>query len=92
MKVVYTDNAVQDLADILEYIATNFPSAYPPFEVRLRAVEQRIGRWPRSVRMVAERPGVRVVPLIRYPYKIFYRVTEEAIELLHIRHTSRQDP
>lgn len=26
--------------------------------------------------MIAERPGVRMVPLLRYPYHLFYRTTD----------------
>ncbi len=33
---------------------------------------------------------MHVIPLIRYPYKIFYRVFEDAIRVLHIRHASRR--
>jgi plasmid stabilization system protein ParE len=39
---------------------------------------------------VEQRPGVRVVPLIRYPYKIFYRIADDTVRILHIRHTSRR--
>jgi toxin ParE1/3/4 len=92
MRVVYTDEALHDLDDILRYIAANFPAAYQSFELRLRAVERRIGQLPHGARKVADRPGVRVVPLIRYPYKVFYRVTPDAVEILHIHHTARRDP
>jgi toxin ParE1/3/4 len=53
---------------------------------------RRIGTWPKSAEAVTQRPGVRVVPLIRYPYKIFYRITDEAVEILHIHHAVRQEP
>jgi hypothetical protein len=33
---------------------------------------------------------VRVVPLGRYPYKIFYRVTKDAVEILHVHHAARE--
>jgi plasmid stabilization system protein ParE len=34
---------------------------------------------------------VRVVPLLRYPYLIFYEITQSGtIRVLHIRHTSRR--
>jgi plasmid stabilization system protein ParE len=39
MNVVYTDEALHDLDDILRYIASNFPTAYRGFEMRLHAVE-----------------------------------------------------
>ena len=42
--------------------------------------------------MVEGRPGVRVVPLIRFPYRVFYRVSPEAVEILHFRHARRRDP
>ncbi len=28
--------------------------------------------------------------IVRYPYKIFYRVRADIVEILHIRHTSRR--
>jgi toxin ParE1/3/4 len=89
MRVVYTDQALHDLDDILRYIAAHFPTAYQSFERHLRTIELRIGQWPQSAQQVADRTGVRVVPLVRYPYKIFYRVTAETVE---IRHTARQEP
>jgi hypothetical protein len=44
--------------------------------------------WPDSAQEVAEEPGVRVVPLLRYPYNVFYRNTGEAIEILSIHHAA----
>jgi toxin ParE1/3/4 len=37
-----------------------------------------------------DNPEVRVMFVVRYPYKIFYRVRDEVVEILHIRHTSRR--
>ena len=33
---------------------------------------------------------MHVIPLVRYPYKIFYRILADRIRILHIRHTSRR--
>jgi toxin ParE1/3/4 len=38
----------------------------------------------------SHREGVRVAPLGRYPYKIFYRVAGDTVEILHIHHAARQ--
>jgi toxin ParE1/3/4 len=35
-------------------------------------------------------PNIRVNVVHRYRHKIFYRIVDEAIEILHIRHTSRR--
>ena len=91
MRVVYTDEALENLDGILGYIASNYPTAYEAFQSRLRSVVRRIGDWPDSAQEVAERPGVRVVPLIRYPYKVFYRNTGRMIEILHIHHVAREE-
>jgi toxin ParE1/3/4 len=91
MKVVYTDEAREDLDGILAYIAANYPTVYEAFLIRLRSVVARIGMWPDSAQEVAEEPGVRVVPLLRYPYKIFYRNTGEAIEIMYIHHAAREE-
>jgi plasmid stabilization system protein ParE len=89
MKVVYTIEASKDLDEILAWIAANYPTVYQPFLVRLRSVTARIGMWPDSAQEVAEQPGVRVVPLLRYPYNLFYRNTGEAIEILSIHHSAQ---
>jgi plasmid stabilization system protein ParE len=34
--------------------------------------------------------GHRRLPVLRYPYAIFYRVTSTELLILHIRHTSRR--
>ena len=90
MKVVWTEDALRDLDEIADYLTTHFPTVAPALELRIRAVVSRIGRWPESARQSAHRPGVRVVPLGRYPYKLFYRVGEDSVEILHIHQAARQ--
>src|SRR5436305_1688289 len=92
MKVVYTAEALHDLDEILAFIRSNYPAVVSSFITRLRSIEQRVGEWSESAEEVAQRPGVRVVPFIRYPFKLFYRVGDEAVEVLHIHHTARLDP
>lgn len=91
MRVVYTTEALADLHGIFSYIAENHPAISEAFQNRFRAVIARIERWPESAQGVAERPGVRVVPLIRYPYKIFYQISGETIEILYVHHAAREE-
>jgi plasmid stabilization system protein ParE len=90
MKVVWTDEALRDLDEIAEYVTVHYPTVAPAVGLRIRAVVDRVGRWPQSARRSLKRPDVRVVPVGRYPYKIFYRVTERSIEILHVHHAARQ--
>ena len=92
MKLVFTEPALSDLDEILGHIQTTYPTALVGFETRMAAIVRRIGLWPESAEQVAARPGVRVVPLIRYPYKIFYRALPDRVEVLSIHHTARREP
>ena len=90
MKVFYTPAALRDLDEIADWLAINYPTIAPAVERRIRMVIAHIGRWPESARRSAKRPGVQVVPVGRYPYKIFYGITTEAIEILHTHHAARE--
>ena len=92
MRVVYTREALRELDGILKMTAAEFPAAYDGFVLRVRSVERRIALWPESALSVAEQPGVRMVPLVRYPFKLFYRVTSDTVEILHIHHAARRVP
>ncbi len=92
MRIVYTDEALRDLDEALTYIGRNYPTALEGFRQRLRTIEQRIAKWPKSAEAVVQRPVVRAVPFIRYPYRLFYRGTDEALEILHIHHAARSAP
>jgi plasmid stabilization system protein ParE len=39
---------------------------------------------------VEQRREVRAVPVIRYPYRIFYVVTDDEVQILHIHHSARE--
>jgi len=91
MKIVWTAAALTDLDDLLAYTADNYPTLVDPVEKRIRAVVGRIGLWPESARLIEQRPDVHVVPLLRFPYRIFYRVAAEQIEILHIHHAAPEE-
>ncbi|MGY3619803.1 plasmid stabilization system protein ParE [Bradyrhizobium sp. USDA 10063] len=50
MKVVYTNEARENLAAILEYTATHYPQAYDGLRSRLQSVVARIARGPIALR------------------------------------------
>ena len=90
MKVVFADPALEDLEAIRDYITVHCPHISLSVERRFRFVFARISTWPESAQRVVERPDVRMAPLVRYPYKIFYRVKSDVVEVLHIHHSSRE--
>jgi plasmid stabilization system protein ParE len=83
--------ALADLAGIAIYYSINASQAIAQsIERRFVEVIERLHRAPESAPRVEQRSGVRVVPVIRYPFRIFYRVRGDTVEILHIRHTSRR--
>ena len=91
MKVEYAPRAQADLVHIGEHSRRNFgPAVAAALETYLRATIARIAALPESGERVPERQGVRVVPLVRYPFRIFYTVEENTVTILHIRHTARR--
>ena len=91
MKVVWTREALADLADIATYYASNAsPVVAEAVGRRLVDVVERVRGAPFSAPRVAHRSEVRVAAVVRYPFRIFYRVRGDVIHIVHIRHTSRR--
>ena len=91
MKVDYAPRARADLVEIGDYTRTAFGSAAASaLETYIRATVARVAAMPDSGVLVPEREGVRMVPLVRYPFRIFYALSDETVTILHIRHTARR--
>jgi toxin ParE1/3/4 len=75
MRVEYTPRAVADLRKISRDSRAFGESVAQAVEARIRSIVSRIGQPPESARRLTQRSSVRVVPVVRYPYKIFYTVT-----------------
>ena len=92
MKVRFSRLALADLDAILADLHTKNPAAAQRFDDRIRQIGERIGRFPHGFQEVAERPGVRRVPLLRYPYLIFYKVFAGEVIVLRVAHGARREP
>ena len=92
MRVRYSRVALAELDAILSDLASKNPAAARAFEARIRRIEERLGRFPEGFQEVAERPGIRRVPLLRYPYLVFYKVIAGETIVLRIVHGARKEP
>jgi toxin ParE1/3/4 len=87
----YSRQALNDLAAIAAYYSAHAsPTIAAVIGQRLYDVIDRISHAPESGPRVSQRSDVRVASAVRYPYRIFYRVREVKVDILHIRHTSRR--
>src|SRR5262249_12307958 len=89
MKLVFTDEAKADLLQIGEWIAEDNPARALTFVDELEARCDRLTAMPRANPLVPHREssGVRHVP--HGNYLIFYRITADAVEILHVLHGAR---
>ena len=89
MTIVFTAGARSDLENILAYTKEHHFGQVSKLEARIALTLARIERHPKNAAAMAQRPGIRVVPLMRYPFKIFYREISGGVEILHMHHTAR---
>jgi toxin ParE1/3/4 len=91
MRVEYSKRSIADLREIAQYhLQSSDPEVAAALEQRIRATIVRIARSPASGPAVVQRPGVRVAFVLRYRYKIFYKLTADTIRIVHIRHSARR--
>jgi plasmid stabilization system protein ParE len=91
VKLLYSRRALADLNEIATYYsASASPAIAASIERRLVDVIDRICRSPEAAPRVSQRSHVRVVAVVRYPFRIFYRVRDDTVDILYIRHTSRR--
>jgi plasmid stabilization system protein ParE len=89
MKVRFSPRATDDIVHIADYLTARNPVAAIAVESAIRRTIELLAEFSGSGRTLTQRQNVRVVPLVRYPYLIFYTVTADEVIILHIRHAAR---
>jgi len=91
MKVRYSPQALLQLGEIHSYIAHRNPRAAKAVVARIEELCEKLGEFP-GIGHESDHPGVRVLPVVRYPYLIFYTPITEAdeVRILRIRHGRRR--
>ncbi len=89
MRVRFTPRARRDLEDVREYLETRNPAGARNVLEAIRAAVRFIGEHPFGSEQTDD-PAIRVKIVVGYRYKIFYRVGEDVVEVVHVRHTSRR--
>lgn len=89
MNVVYAPRALRDLNGIAEYLAEHNPTAAVSVLGAIKSSIDTLGYFPQIGRLI-DTSGHRRVPVLRYPYLIFYRIAGYELFILHIRHASRR--
>jgi len=89
VRVRYTLRARADLEEIYEYLKERAPATAQSFKSTIERQIGWLGDFPYMAPMTDE-PGIRELTLTRYPYKIYYEVSDDEVRILHIRHARRR--
>lgn len=92
MKVRLDQQARRDLIDIRTYLCQHAsPAAAERVQRHLQTRIKGLGRHPHIGTRTSD-PDIRVLAPTRYPYRIYFTVMQNAVVVLHVRHTARQSP
>jgi len=91
-RLLYTQKALSDLADIIGHIAEDDAEVASQFGSSLIEHVELLTRFPRIGGLIRKRAQVR--KLLHSPFLVYYQVREakREIEILHIRHGARKPP
>jgi toxin ParE1/3/4 len=89
LTLAFSAKAKRDLSDIYAYLERRNAAAA---KAVIRAIEKScllLAASPQSARRTSYE-GVRVKPVPRYPYLIFYRAEGSNLFIVHVRHSARK--
>lgn len=87
-RVVWTDTALAEIDAIIDYVEIFDPAAAVRLAQRLMDAGNSLADFPNRGR--PRGGGIRQWSLV-YPYLVRYRVRDDVVEILAIRHGARRD-
>ena len=92
MRVLWTENAIDHLANIYEYIAVNSPTYARRMIDRITRRSEQIAEHALSGRKVPEFDAEDIREVIEKPYRIIYRIKPGRIDIIAVIHGARLMP
>ncbi len=92
MSVAWSPRALRDVQAIAAYIEERSRVGAASVVSRIELTAALISRYPEAGRALARRPGIRMLPVGKYPYQVFYPIEPTGPVILHIRHSARRSP
>jgi plasmid stabilization system protein ParE len=93
LKFRWSQTALAQLDDIFSYIYERNRSAAVSVATRVEELAALLGEFP-LIGHLTDEADVRILPVVRYPFAIFYAIDDTADEvvILHVRHTAQERP
>ena len=93
MRIVWTDEALGDLEEILAYhYAESGPRTAQAVERRIVEQIEGLPPYPERIRASDRIPGARELVINRLPYIAFVKLLPDAIVVLNVVHTAKKFP
>ncbi len=92
MRVLWTQNAIDHLTNIFEYIAFNSPTYAMRMVDRITKRSEQIAEHSLSGRKVPEFDAEDIREVIEKPYRIIYRIKPGRIDVIAVIHGARLMP
>ena len=91
-QILYTEDSLEDLRVVLDYIEVDNPRAAHRLGVALLNHVELLREFPRIGAPMQGRTGIRM--MLHAPIRVYYRVHEEKrrIEILNFWHVARMPP
>ena len=93
-KIVFSEPSIDDLKNIVRFIAKDNPQAAARFGAKLIESVRKLATFPRLGRVVPEKNDDDVREIIFKSYRIFYRVKDPSrtVEIARFWHAARGEP
>ncbi len=90
MKVRVSESAQRDLQRACDYLAQDNASAAERLVTRFQEEIERLESGLIQPRRVVLKTGDEVQTWPVYPFRIYYRVEDDVLEVIHFRHMARE--
>jgi toxin ParE1/3/4 len=93
-KIIFSEPAIHDLKSIVRFISQDNQEAGAQLGGKLIESVRHLTKFPRFGRVVPEQNDENIREIIFKPYRIFYRVKDEAkvVEVIRFWHATRGEP
>lgn len=93
MRILWTNEALDDLEEILAYYYLEAsPRTAAAVERRIISEIESLPPYPERIRESERVPGTRELVVSKLPYIVFVQLIEDAIVVLNVVHTKRRFP
>jgi toxin ParE1/3/4 len=93
-KIIFSDLAINDLEEIVRFIARDNQPAAARFGAKLMESVRHLAKFPRMGRVVPEQNNEDIREIVYKQYRIFHRVRDDAgvVEVIRFWDAARGEP